>query len=417
MARPQSTLSDDPLDVRSQRLRKKRARYAARSEEAVAADFAYRANNRARRQAAQVAYRVANAERVAAYREITRDKVRTATRPATKTCSRCHVAKSIDAFCLTEQVRGRARCNPCKRVLENEARRKAEAAQPRPVFPDPCPGTKVCSSCHVEKPIEAFGRDLLALLGLKYSCKQCLAGRMKERIRRMAPPENRVIDLRTTQICSRCHIQKPASAFYRSRRCRPGFKSACKACDRARYVEPEHCREKRQRYRHKWTEIRKSRPMPELTVATHRCSSCLIEQPVEAFHRSKFANSGLLPGCKTCRRKRYLWDNFRMQPSDLEALVQEQHGLCEICHRSFGDSPVIDHDHRTGAVRALLCGPCNVFLHPIENQTFREAALVYLEHHKMAPVRFSASARNQKRCSRQLAARLARGNAGLHLGL
>ena len=38
-----------------------------------------------------------------------------------------------------------------------------------------------------------------------------------------------------------------------------------------------------------------------------------------------------------------------------------QAGCCAICRDSFGEeTPRVDHDHKTGMVRGLLCHPCNV---------------------------------------------------------
>jgi hypothetical protein len=43
--------------------------------------------------------------------------------------------------------------------------------------------------------------------------------------------------------------------------------------------------------------------------------------------------------------------------------VEVQLGLCAICQRLPGKKGlVVDHDHKTGVVRDLLCGPCNTVL-------------------------------------------------------
>jgi hypothetical protein len=46
---------------------------------------------------------------------------------------------------------------------------------------------------------------------------------------------------------------------------------------------------------------------------------------------------------------------------DYQQMRDAQHNACAICQRE-ADAPYelhIDHDHDTGAVRGLLCGPCN----------------------------------------------------------
>ena len=40
-------------------------------------------------------------------------------------------------------------------------------------------------------------------------------------------------------------------------------------------------------------------------------------------------------------------------------LVAKQNGVCLICNKSDGHKLHIDHDHKTGKVRGLLCGSCN----------------------------------------------------------
>jgi len=70
-----------------------------------------------------------------------------------------------------------------------------------------------------------------------------------------------------------------------------------------------------------------------------------------------------------------------------DAMLEAQDGSCAICgkHKKSADdrSMHVDHDHRTGKVRAILCYLCNVGL-----ANFREtpalflAAVDYLERHR-----------------------------------
>lgn len=57
-----------------------------------------------------------------------------------------------------------------------------------------------------------------------------------------------------------------------------------------------------------------------------------------------------------------------------EKIAAEQGGRCAICKRPFGPKPadpVLDHCHRTGAVRGVPCRACNSLLGPIENNAPR----------------------------------------------
>jgi hypothetical protein len=63
----------------------------------------------------------------------------------------------------------------------------------------------------------------------------------------------------------------------------------------------------------------------------------------------------------------------------------EQKGCCAICgkHRSeFKNGLAVDHDHKTGKIRKLLCIKCNVRLSVLENEEFVIMANRYLEENK-----------------------------------
>ncbi len=47
-----------------------------------------------------------------------------------------------------------------------------------------------------------------------------------------------------------------------------------------------------------------------------------------------------------------------------DALYEAQGGVCGICRVANGTTKklAVDHDHQTGEVRGLLCGPCNLMI-------------------------------------------------------
>jgi hypothetical protein len=76
------------------------------------------------------------------------------------------------------------------------------------------------------------------------------------------------------------------------------------------------------------------------------------------------------------RRHRY-----DMTPEGYEARLTAQGGVCAICHQPpNGKVLVVDHDHRTGKVRGLLCSSCNKGLGFLKDDSaLLRAATAYLE--------------------------------------
>jgi len=73
---------------------------------------------------------------------------------------------------------------------------------------------------------------------------------------------------------------------------------------------------------------------------------------------------------------------------EYEDLLKAQNAKCAICEvdlSSLKRRPSVDHDHETGKVRAILCGPCNVKIGVIEHSLYPKL-LAYLQRHAQRKV-------------------------------
>lgn len=88
------------------------------------------------------------------------------------------------------------------------------------------------------------------------------------------------------------------------------------------------------------------------------------------------------------RRNNALKLKYGITIEDYESIFANQNGKCAICNcefvankqRGWGGKkePCVDHNHKTGKVRGILCRQCNLSLSMIENENFISKAQQYL---------------------------------------
>lgn len=89
----------------------------------------------------------------------------------------------------------------------------------------------------------------------------------------------------------------------------------------------------------------------------------------------------------TPRKERRDYDmrvKYGITHEDYDRMLAEQGGACAICNRLEADSRfgvlVVDHDHKSGNVRALLCNDCNLAIGKLQDDpAIIRAAVTYLE--------------------------------------
>ncbi len=96
----------------------------------------------------------------------------------------------------------------------------------------------------------------------------------------------------------------------------------------------------------------------------------------------KIADRNRLPKNREKSRKRFLLKKYGV--GDFQAMMDRQGGNCAICRMPFDGArrPNVDHDHKSGKTRGLLCVHCNFGLGSfMDNQDVLHAAIAYLAFH------------------------------------
>lgn len=82
--------------------------------------------------------------------------------------------------------------------------------------------------------------------------------------------------------------------------------------------------------------------------------------------------------CRRTMRSRLYYHNMKL--TDFLALLDKYAGLCDLCGKAVKGTPHVDHCHKTGRFRGLLCRPCNTSLgHFSDDVEKLQRAIDYLQ--------------------------------------
>lgn len=148
------------------------------------------------------------------------------------------------------------------------------------------------------------------------------------------------------------------------------------------------------------------------TFSFIQCNSCLIQKEINDFYNSKKLKEGGSVRCKDCDKKHskkyYLKTNqeqiyrskkyrgltpdagrkakfkykYGITIEDYNLMLKKQDFKCAICFEGRSDKRMldVDHNHKTGVVRGLLCRSCNLAIGQLKDSVeILKNAVLYLD--------------------------------------
>jgi hypothetical protein len=141
------------------------------------------------------------------------------------------------------------------------------------------------------------------------------------------------------------------------------------------------------------------------------CSSCTEYKDKSEFNKNKQKNDGLSYTCRECKKveckdwysKNKVYQSKYMREKSLKRLYNitldgfdelriKHNNKCAICGTEPGKPRAgkqkkfleVDHDHKTGAIRGLLCSKCNTAIGLLEDEVdLLKKAIKYLNEAKI----------------------------------
>jgi len=118
----------------------------------------------------------------------------------------------------------------------------------------------------------------------------------------------------------------------------------------------------------------------------YKCSRCNEWKPPEAFNKNKKQRSGINYACRSCTQPYTRGYNLKKRHGisfeDFMAIYNSQEGKCACCgtaininSNKYSERACLDHNHKTGAIRGVLCSTCNLAAGNVKDSSERAEKL------------------------------------------
>lgn len=116
----------------------------------------------------------------------------------------------------------------------------------------------------------------------------------------------------------------------------------------------------------------------------HHCKKC--QKEYQQTHRPEYDKERARKYRESSRgrelkRQHNLKCKYNITLEEYDQMFEGQNGVCALCNNinDHGRRLCVDHDHKTGKIRGLLCTRCNTRLGVLEDEKFINDVKEYLQ--------------------------------------
>lgn len=152
-------------------------------------------------------------------------------------------------------------------------------------------------------------------------------------------------------------------------------------------------------------EERLARIEHDRALGSKECSRCKVRKPFSEYSSFSRAPLGVTSHCKACDKERrcakktragHLKRHYGLTPEEYTDQLVKRSGKCDICglQETWPNADftgeirnlVVDHDHKTGQIRGLLCSKCNSGIGQLlDSEEIAASAAEYLRASRAKP--------------------------------
>lgn len=172
------------------------------------------------------------------------------------------------------------------------------------------------------------------------------------------------LEIPTMKKCGRCQKYLPKDLFYRNRKTADGLACYCRRCESARKKE-----------------ARASNP-GLIIVHRENGKKWYIKNKEHKLNKNKEWKENNPSKWRNINLK----SRFGITNEDYNQILEKQNNCCPICGKhkdEFKEFMAVDHCHKTGQVRGILCRKCNLGIGHLNDDIFLlEKSINYLNSYK-----------------------------------
>lgn len=161
--------------------------------------------------------------------------------------------------------------------------------------------------------------------------------------------------------CSKCLADKSVENYSKCRSSKDGLQYTCKDCQKIKWKNYYSRDDKKE-----FLKIKAQNYYRDNKDKINNDKDKLKERS-DKYRKNRPSERVVADNLR--KRREHLYKKYGLTIEEYNEMFLSQSGRCSICNKESDKTLVVDHCHKTGKVRSLLCNKCNLTLGYVSDDT------------------------------------------------